>query len=553
MTKRIFRSILLVALGVFLASVVLIMGVLYGYFNNIQQSQLKSEIDLAAQGLELSGMDYFQNMNLLEGRITWLDADGTVLFDTEQDAAQMENHADREEFQEALRNGWGESTRYSSTLTQRTLYYARRLADGTVVRMSMAQSTVLNLVLGMAQPICVVFALALVLSLVLAHRLSRNIVAPLNRLNLDAPLTNEGYDELAPLLRRIDSQQQLLRAKSVDLRRKQEEFATVTGNMSEGLILLGREDTVLSINPAAAKLLETDRSVIGRDILTVNRSPELQELLHKAHLGQQSSTGIVISGRSYQLEASPVESEGTVSGIALLLFDVTERLQAEQMRREFTANVSHELKTPLHAISGYAELMAGGIAKPEDTAKFAASIYAEAQRMIRLVEDIIKLSQLDEGSQAMAWEQTDLYTLAAQAVQSLEPAAAQAQVTVKLTGEAAQVSGVPQLLSGIVYNLCDNAIKYNHPGGRVTVHVASSPQETVLTVADTGIGIPKESQNRVFERFYRVDKSRSKEVGGTGLGLSIVKHAVMLHGGTIELQSAPGTGTTILVHFPKKV
>ena len=551
MTKRIFRSICLVALCVFLASLVLIMGVLYTYFENVQNTQLKTQAQLAAQGVSQMGLDYFADMDLKNCRITWVGTDGTVLYDTESDADEMDNHQQREEITEAMATGWGESVRYSSTLTERMIYYAVRLDDGSVVRMSMSQSTVLNLVLGMAQPICVVFAVALVLSLVLANRLSKNIVKPLNQLNLDDPLNCDAYDELSPLLRRIDSQQKQLRLKSADLRRKQEEFETVTDSMGEGLVLLGSSDTVLSINPAAIRLFGTDKNCVGKDFLRVDRRPEVMAVLEKAHTGVQAESMVSLLGREYRLDASPVVSDSQVTGVVLLLFDVTEKERAERMRREFTANVSHELKTPLHAISGYAELMAQGIARQEDMAGFAGNIYNEAQRMIQLISDILRLSQLDEGAEGFAWEQTDLQALARQEIQSLQSAAEKANVQVKLTGDTAVMEGIPELLSAIIHNLCDNGIKYNRPGGKVSVHIAAG-EEITLTVADTGIGIPEESQERVFERFFRVDKSRSKAVGGTGLGLSIVKHGVLIHGGKIDLRSAPGTGTTIIVTLPRK-
>ena len=551
MTKRIFRAICLVALCVFLASLVLIMGVLYSYFGNIQQEQLKTQADLAARGVALEGQDYFDGLTVRNCRITWVASDGTVLYDTDGEAAEMENHLQREEIAGALKNGWGESARYSDTLTERMLYYAERLPDGSVVRLSTSQSTVLNLMLGIAQPICVVFAVALVLSLILANRLSRKIVQPLNGLNLDDPLNCDAYDELAPLLRRIDSQQKQLRLKSADLRRKQEEFETVTAGMNEGLVLLGSQDTVLSINPAAARVFGTDAGCVGKDFLTVDRSPAVQAAVSDAHRGVGAEILLTVRDREYRLNASPVAADGGITGVVLLLFDVTERARAEQMRREFTANVSHELKTPLHAISGYAELMSQGIVRQEDITAFAQNIYGEAQRMIELIGDILRLSQLDEGAGGFQWERTELMALAEREVRGLQSAADKAGVAVTLTGDRAEMEGIPQLLGAIVHNLCDNAIKYNRPGGKVRVHIEAGEQIT-LTVADTGIGIPAASRERVFERFYRVDKSRSKAVGGTGLGLSIVKHAVMIHGGKVDLQSTPGTGTTVVVTLPRE-
>lgn len=552
MTKRIFRSICLVAVGVFLVSVTLIMGVLYSYFTQVQHKQLRTEINLVAQAVEHEGMDYFAGLASHDNRLTWIDADGTVLYDSASDSAGMENHLEREEIREALDSGYGESARYSATLMERSVYGAQRLSDGTVLRISISQNSVLTLVLGMLQPICVVLLFAVILSLVLASRLARRIVKPLNELNLDEPLTNEGYDELSPLLRRIDSQQQQLRFQASQLKRKQEEFDAVTVNMSEGLVLLNGKGMILTMNPAAARLLGINQWNQGADILTVNRSLEMQELVQGALSGKKSEKTIRLSGGDYQVDASPVRSGDGISGVVLLFFDITEKEKAETMRREFTANVSHELKTPLHTISGYAELLAGGIAKAEDVGKFSEKIYAEAQRMVRLVEDIIRLSRLDEGAEDMKRETVDLYGLAQETLLSLKPEAEQAGISLELEGGSACVYGIPQLLSGILFNLCDNGIKYNRTGGSVRVRVASEGEKVLASVSDTGIGIPPEHQERIFERFYRVDKSHSKEVGGTGLGLSIVKHAAMVHNAKIELHSVVGQGTTITLTFQWK-
>lgn len=551
MNKRIFRGISLTALAVLLLSMVVIFGALYGYFDNLQASRLRTETALAAQGVRLSGRAYFEDLEQGDYRLTWVAEDGRVLADTESDPASMENHASRQEIAQALKNGYGESRRYSDTRMEKTLYYALRLEDGSVVRLSVATSTVLNLVLGMAQPICLVLAGALVLSLFLAGRISKKIVAPLNALDLEHPLDNEGYDELSPLLRRLDVQQQQIRSRTSELKRRQADFSAVTDSMEEGLVLLGREDAVLSINPAACRLLECTATT-GRDILEVNRSPELRSVLAQAHKGKRAEDLMSIRGRRYRLEGTPVESSGGVRGVVLLFQDVTEREQAERIRREFTANVSHELKTPLHAISGYAELLSAGMVKPEDMPRFAGNIYTEAQRLILLVEDIIRLSQLDEGAAGMGREQVNLAQLVRETVRSLDSVAAEAQVTVETELENVSVNGIEQLLSGVVYNLTDNAIKYNHPGGTVTIRLSARGEQAILQVADTGVGIPEESRERIFERFYRVDKSRSKEVGGTGLGLSIVKHAVMIHRGTIHVDSTLGKGTTITVTLPKE-
>ena len=551
MTKRIFRAICLVSLAVFLASVTLIMGILYDYFSRVQLDQLRIEAGLAARGVEENGADYFDGLDTQSYRITWIGADGTVLFDSTSDADVMENHLDREEVKQAIASGYGHSSRYSSTLMERLLYSAKRLNDGSVIRLSITQNSVLTIVLGMIQPVLLVSLVAVILALVLSSSVSKSVVRPLNELNLDEPLNNEGFDELSPLLRRIDSQQRKLKGQALELRQKQDEFLAVTSNMCEGLVLLNAGGTILSINNAALNILGADKSCVGEDILTVNRSLEMQKLLEQAKEGNRSETKLCLSGREYQLDASPIIGGGNTRGVALLLFDITERENAEQLRREFTANVSHELKTPLHSISGCAELMKNGMVRPEDTARFAGQIYSEAQRLIHLVEDIIHLSRLDEGAEDMQRERIDLYALSGSVIDSLGNEAKENKVSLGLCGGPAYVWGVRQLVSGMVYNLCDNAIKYNREKGSVKLTVSCEGEYSVLNVSDTGIGIPPEHQSRVFERFYRVDKSHSKEVGGTGLGLSIVKHSAMVHNAKIDLQSTAGKGTSITLRFPK--
>lgn len=551
MTKRIFRSICLVAMAVFLAAVILIMGVLYGYFSSVQQSQLKMQLELAAQGVNHEKATYFDHLQVQNYRITWIAADGTVLFDSEAQSSSMENHLEREEIKEALAEGYGESRRYSSTLMDRSLYVAQRLEDGTVLRLSIAQNTILTLVLGMAQPICIVFLVAVVLSITLAVRLSKSIVRPLNEMDLDHPLSNESYDELAPFLRRIDGQQRQLRGQKAQLEQKQAELDTIIGSMSEGMVLLGEHGKIVSINPAAMRLLGADHNPVGEDMLTISRNLDLHDILSQALQGNRGVQTVSLETGRYQISASPIQSKENVAGVALCFFDVTEKEKAEQMRREFTANVSHELKTPLHSISGYAELLQNNMVKSEDIIPFAGKIHAEAQRMTQLVEDIISLSHLDEGASDMQWAQVDLYELAEKAVSGLETEAEAANVAITLCGAHVNLYGIPQLLYSIVYNLCDNAIKYNKTGGEVTVGIKKTENDVVLSVQDTGIGIPIDEQERIFERFYRVDKSRSKEVGGTGLGLSIVKHAVIIHHAAIEVDSAAGGGTTITIRFPE--
>lgn len=549
MTKRIFRNILAVAICVFLSSVLLFMTVLYDYFSSVQQSQMRAQLDFASQGVLHEGIDYFNGLDEKKYRITWIGTDGGVLYDSASEAGEMENHFQREEVKKALAEGYGDSSRYSSTLTERYLYSAKRLSDGTVLRISVTQNSLLVLTLGMLQPICVIFAVAIVLSIALASRLSKKIVKPLNDLNLDEPLNNEGYDELNPLLHRIDMQQRQIRNQKSQLKQKQNEFETLTKGMAEGIVLLDSKGFILSINPAAEALLQTDFAAIGKNILSINRAPELSALLDKAESGCHAEKIMRLNGGAYQVSANPVTEENKIPGVVLLMLDITEKENAEQMRREFTANVSHELKTPLQTISGYAELLSNGIVKAEDVPGFSAQIYTESKRMVRLVEDIIKLSHLDEGSDDMKRESTDLFALAEAVTGSLASEAEKANIKIELCGESIVIYGIPQLLESIVYNLCDNAIKYNRKGGTVCVTVKNEGNNAVFSVADTGIGIPPEDKERIFERFYRVDKSRSKEIGGTGLGLSIVKHAARLHGADITVDSTLGKGTTVTVKF----
>ncbi len=552
MTKRIFNAIWIVTLSVFLAALLLFSGVLYGYFSDVQREQLKTETVLAAEGVSHQGKAYFENIDIQNFRITWIKNDGTVLYDSESDSDKMENHLEREEIKEALSEDFGESSRYSTTLTERFLYCAKLLPDGSIIRLSISENSIISLLLGMLQPICTIFALAFALSLFLASRASKKIVRPLNELNLEKPLENQGYDELSPLLRRIAHQQNEICRQSQSLKQKQQEFETVTSDMSEGIILLNQEMNILVMNPAAKRLFHVDSSCIGSYILSICRGPELRALLQKAEKGLHAEAVANLQGESYQINASPIVSDGKVSGIVLLLLNVTEKEKLEQMRREFTANVSHELKTPLHTISGCAELMVNGMVKPEDMSRFSSQIYGEAQRMIQLVEDIMQLSCLDEETLEPDIENVDLYEVAQEAIRSLRPKAEQYHVQLNLKGETAIIQGMPGLLSEIVYNLCDNGIKYNRKEGSVSLEVKKEKDSAVLIVSDTGIGIPKEHQERIFERFYRVDKSHSKNTGGTGLGLSIVKHAVRKNNGSISLDSEPEKGTKITVRFPLK-
>ncbi len=549
MTKRIFRATLLVGVAVLIASLALVMGVLYSYFGRVQESQLRDELSLAAVGVEKNGTDYLRALQSHQYRITWVRADGTVVYDTQVDAETMENHAQRQEIQQALAAGEGESSRYSSTLLQKTVYYAQRLPDGTVLRLSAVRVTAGVLVLNMLQPILLVLAAALILSGVLAGRLARRITEPLNRLDLEHPLENDTYEELAPLLRRMEHQRRQIDRQMGELRQRSEEFDQITGSMNEGLVLLDEAGAILSINPAARRLLDADGDCVGQDFLTVDRDVTMSDALRQAAEQGHSEFRGERNGREYQFDVTRIQTEGRTAGTVLLVFDVTERAFAERNRREFTANVSHELKTPLQGIIGSAELLENGMVKQEDVPRFVGHIRAEAQRLVTLIGDIIRLSQLDEG-EPMPTEPVELLAVAREVAENLRSAAKTRNVTVEVTGTPATVSGVRRLLYEIVLNLCDNAIKYNTEGGRVEVEVAQDGGTAAVTVRDTGIGIPPEHQSRVFERFYRVDKSHSKASGGTGLGLSIVKHAVQYHHGVIQLKSEVGKGTEIRVTFP---
>ena len=549
MTKRIFRATLLVGVAVLIASLTLVMGALYSYFGRVQESQLRDELSLAVVGVEQNGTDYLRKLESDQYRITWLRADGAVLYDTQADAESMENHAQRQEVQQALATGEGESSRYSDTLLQKTVYYAKRLPDGTVLRLSAIRVTTGVLVLNMLQPILLVLAAALILSGVLASRLARRITEPLNRLDLEHPLENDTYEELAPLLRRMEHQRRQIDRQMDELRRRSEEFEQITGSMNEGLVLLDEAGVILSINPAARRLLDAAENCVGQDLLTVDRDVALSAALRQAAEQGHSEFRGQRNGREYQFDVTRIQSEGRTAGTVLLVFDVTERAFAERNRREFTANVSHELKTPLQGIIGSAELLENGLVKQEDVPRFIGHIRSEAQRLVTLIGDIIRLSQLDEG-EPMPAEPVELLALAREAAESLQSAAAARNVTVTVEGEPVELTGVRRLLYEIVFNLCDNAIKYNTDSGRVQVTVTKENETAAVTVRDTGIGIPPDQQDRVFERFYRVDKSHSKASGGTGLGLSIVKHAVQYHHGTIHLQSEVGKGTEIRVTFP---
>ena len=553
MTKRLFRAMFAMALAVLLCTVACVLGAVNAYFTKVQARQLQVEVSLAAQAVSQEGEQFLLALDrALDCRITWISPDGTVRYDSQEDAASLENHLQREEVQQALSQGFGQSVRYSGTLMERSVYVAQKLSDGTVLRLSVTQSSPLGLMLQMADSLLLILGGMLILAYLLSRRLSRQVLKPLNDLSLDNPLSNEEFEEIQPLLRRLDSQQRQLRAQSTELKQKQKEFNTVTRSLNEGLVLLNSSGTILSINPAAASLLEVTPNCLGADFVIANRNGEIQALVDLALSGTKKEQTVSLSAGQYLAAVNPVKSDGEIFGVVLLLFDVTQKYRAEELRREFTANVSHELKTPLHAISGYAELMQAGMVPREDMLRFSQKIYSETQRLIRLVEDILRLSRLDEGAADMQWETVDLYAAAREKVTELTAAAELSQVKLTLEGSAGEIRAIPQLISAIVFNLVDNAIKYNRPGGSVTIRVTPEEEAVTLEVRDTGIGIPEAHQERVFERFYRVDKSHSKAVGGTGLGLSIVKHAVRILGAQLRLESREGEGTAITIRFPRE-
>ena len=552
MTRKIFDAIISVAIAVLLSALVIIVGVLYPYFGDVQESQLKDELSLAADATEQLGKSYLEGLDYNRYRLTWVAADGTVIFDSHADAAAMENHADREEIKEALIFGNSSSTRQSSTLTEQTIYVATRLNDGSVLRISVSRATALVLVLGMLRPIAIVLVIAIALSAWLAHRMAKKVVEPLNKLDLEHPIENEAYEELSPLLHRIHTQHKEIKHQMQTLKRKQDEFEQITGNMKEALVLLDNTGRIISINPAARALFGAEASCVGDDFLTIDRKQNIRIALEEAAKRGHADFRAKKNGREYQFDLSRIDSDGNYHGMVILAFDVTEQVNAENHRREFTANVSHELKTPLQSIIGSAELMENGIVKEEDIPRFVGHIRKEASRLVFLIDDIIRLSQLDEGAE-MPREDVSLKRLSEEVCETLSDAAKQKDISMEVTGDDGFINGVRRLLYEIVYNLCDNAIKYTNPGGCVKVSVTQKDGEVLLRVQDTGIGIASEHHDKIFERFYRVDKSHSKQSGGTGLGLSIVKHAVQYHRGTINVNSEPNKGTTISVSFHKSL
>ncbi|HGD6344925.1 TPA: ATP-binding protein [Streptococcus agalactiae] len=551
MTKKIFRTTLSASLGIVLVTILMIMGFLYNYFNHIQREQLRTQTALASQGISFEGKDYFENLKTSNVRITWVDNKGQVLYDTQSDAKHMKNHANRQEIKEAIKSGYGESTRWSATLTEKSIYAAQRLNNGTIVRLSVAQQTIFYLLLGMISPLAIIILLAIILSVLIARYIAKKVSEPLNNIDLDHPLSNDSYEEITPLLRRLDSHQAKIQHQKLLLQKRQKEFDTIISKIKEGMILLDDQARIVSINAEALKLFQINDDWHGRFMMEVSRDLTLKDLIDQGLKGKKKEANIGIENNHYRVLVRPTTDNNRVTGLVVLLFDVTDQLQMEQLQREFTANVSHELKTPLHVISGYSELLANQMVPNEEVPQIAAKIHKESERLVKLVEDIINLSHLDE-QEKLPQETVNLYDLTQKVLEGLQAKADKKHIQINFNGEEAILRGNPVLLNSLVYNLCDNAITYNHEKGQVNVTLKNSPDTITLEVSDTGLGIAEKDKKRIFERFYRVDKSRSKIVGGTGLGLSIVKSALDFHNGSIKVDSHLGQGTTMTVLLHKQ-
>ena len=551
MTKKIFKSIMFVCALVLAVGLAAVMGILYSNFDGQMRKELSKEAAYLSYGVEQQGVDYLKNTKDKSARITYIDKDGTVLFDNEADVSEMKNHSDRIEFQKAEKYGAGESSRYSDTLSEKTIYYALRLKDGTVLRVSGTQDSVLTLVENLIFPLCGLLCLMLILSGIMASVISKRIVKPINELDLESPKENQIYEELSPLLSKIHRQNREIQNQLELAKQQQEEFSLITENMQEGLIVIDKYTMILSANSSAWNLFHMDRVRQGESVYCLDREEEFRHAIEQVLSGEHTELVLKLNGSDIQLIANPVIRDKKTEGAVVLLVNVTEKLERESLRREFSANVSHELKTPLTSISGFAEIMQGGLVKCEDIPQFAGRIYKESQRLLQLVEDVIQISQLDEEKTSYVWEPVDVYQVCKNAFESLKEKAKRLNVHLYICGERMKMEAVRTLLEEAVYNICDNAIKYNRNDGSVSVFLTQTAQEIQIVVKDTGVGIPKEDQDRVFERFYRVDKSHSKEIGGTGLGLSIVKHAVGALKGSVILRSEEGNGTEITLRFPK--
>ena len=551
LTKKIFKSTMLVCALVLAVGLIAVMGILYNDFDGQMREELSKEALYLAYGVDQQGVDYLKNIKDKNARITYIDQDGTVLYDNKADAAEMENHSDRKEFQEAEKYGVGESSRYSDTLSEKTIYYAQRLKDGTVLRVSGTQDSVLALVENLVLPLVLVLFLMLILSGIMASVISKRIVKPVNELDLEHPEENQIYEELSPLLSKIHRQNREIQNQLELAKQQQAEFSLITENMQEGLIVIDKYTMILSANSSAWSLFRVDKGSQGESVYCLDRAEDFRHAIEQVLSGEHAELILKLNGSDIQLIANPVIRGQKTEGAVILLVNVTEKLERENLRREFSANVSHELKTPLTSISGFAEIMQDGLVKEEDIPKFAGRIYKESQRLLQLVEDVIQISQLDEEKTSYTWEPVDVYQVCKNAFESLKEKAQSMNVHLYICGDSMKMEAVRTLLEEAVYNVCDNAIKYNRNDGSVSIFLTQTAHEIQILVKDTGVGIPREDQDRVFERFYRVDKSHSKEIGGTGLGLSIVKHAVGTLKGSVILRSEEGCGTEICMKFPK--
>lgn len=552
MTKKIFKSNILVAAAVLIFGIACVMAILYQHFGKEINGELKKEASYLSYGVEQDGIDYLKQINEKDDRITYIAEDGTVLYDNMADAEAMENHSERKEVQEALKTGSGYAERTSETLSQKTIYYALRLPDHSVLRVSSTQFSVFVLLMELIPPIIGILIVMLIIAVIVSAHMANKIVEPINNLDLEHPEDNQVYDEVGPLLSKIYKQNRQIKNQLEAARRNQEEFGIITENMQEGLLVIDSYTMILSGNSSVWNMFQLKEAKIGDSVYSLNRNEDFRMLIEQVLKGQHGSVLLHLGSEAIQMIANPVTREHKVVGAVLLLMNETEKVEREQLRREFSANVSHELKTPLTSISGFAEIIQDGLVRAEDIKKFAGRIYDEAQRLITLVEDTIKVSQLDEGENPYEWEQLDAYAVVKDVCGRLKDIAAKKNVHLYIDGDKTMLCTVRPILDEIIYNLCDNGIKYNRDDGTVSIHLREMGENVEIRVKDNGIGIPGEDQNRVFERFYRVDKSHSKEIGGTGLGLSIVKHGVTFLGGTLKMISEIGKGTEITMIFPKE-
>ena len=552
MTKKIFKSNIVVAAAVLIFGIACVMAILYQHFGKEINGELKKEASYLSYGVEQEGIDYLKQINEKDDRITYIAEDGTVLYDNMADAESMENHSERKEVQEALKTGSGYAERTSKTLAQKTIYYALRLPDHSVLRVSSTQFSIFVLLMELIPPIIGIIIVMLIIAVIVSAHMANKIVEPINNLDLEHPEDNQVYDEVGPLLSKIYKQNRQIKNQLEAARRNQEEFGIITENMQEGLLVIDSYTMILSGNSSVWNMFQLKEAKIGDSVYSLNRNEDFRMLIEQVLKGQHGSVLLHLGSEAIQMIANPVTREHKVVGAVLLLMNETEKVEREQLRREFSANVSHELKTPLTSISGFAEIIQDGLVRAEDIKKFAGLIYDEAQRLITLVEDTIKVSQLDEGENPYEWEQLDAYTVVKDVCGRLKDIAAKKNVHLYIDGDKTMLCTVRPIFDEIIYNLCDNGIKYNRDDGTVSIHLREMGENVEVRVKDNGIGIPGEDQNRVFERFYRVDKSHSKAIGGTGLGLSIVKHGVTFLGGTIKMVSEVGKGTEVTLTFPKQ-